>query len=135
LRTDYFHHVALAVAHRIDLRWPAAPGAPPGPSLLLVGALGDGVGDPPLAQQPTAGGVAVAPVGDQVRWALARATRRRAGYPDGVQQRAELGALVPLAGGDQCRQRPAAAVAGQVQLGGEPAAAAPQGLVAVGIGA
>jgi site-specific DNA recombinase len=72
LRTDYFDHVALPVADRIDLRWPAAPGSASGSGGLLIRALGDGVGDPPLAQQPTAGGVAVAAVGDQMRGTLAR---------------------------------------------------------------
>jgi hypothetical protein len=43
-----FDHVALAVAHQIDHRWPAAPGAPASPELLLVGPLRDGVSDPPL---------------------------------------------------------------------------------------
>jgi hypothetical protein len=40
-----------------------------------------------------------------------------------------------LAGGDQYPQRPTTAVAGQMQLGGQPAAAAPECLVTVGIGA
>jgi hypothetical protein len=40
--------VALAVTQRIDPRWPATAWSTPGPGGLLVGALGDGVGDPPL---------------------------------------------------------------------------------------
>jgi hypothetical protein len=40
-----------------------------------------------------------------------------------------------LTGGDQHPQRPPTAIAGQMQLGGQPAAAASQGLVVVGIGA
>jgi len=40
-----------------------------------------------------------------------------------------------LAGGDQHRQWPTAAVASQMDLGGQPAAAAAQGLVAASIGA
>jgi hypothetical protein len=71
LRTDYFDHIALAVAHRIDQGRPSPSGASPGTGGLLVGPLGDGVGDPPPAQQVPAGGVAVAPVGDQVGGALA----------------------------------------------------------------
>jgi hypothetical protein len=54
------NHIALAVAHRIHPRRPATAWSAPRPSGLLVGALGDGVGDPPLAQQPPAGGGAVA---------------------------------------------------------------------------
>jgi hypothetical protein len=42
---------------------------------------------------------------------------------------------MPLAGSDQHPKRPATAVGGQVDLGGQSAAAAPQGLIAVGIGA
>jgi hypothetical protein len=57
------------------------------------------------------------------------------GHPDGVQQRPKLGALVALAGGDQRGQWAAVAVAGQMELGGQSAAAAPEGLVAVSIGA
>jgi hypothetical protein len=106
---------------------------PAGPGLLLVGALGDGVGDPPPAQQPPTCRVAVAAVGDQVRGPLARSPRPTgARDPDGIQQRPELGALMALAGGDQNRQWAAVAVAGQVDLGGEPTAATPQCLVGLG---
>jgi hypothetical protein len=130
LRTDYFDHVAVAVAHRIHLRWPATPSAPASPSLLLVGPLGDGVGDPALAQQPAAGGVAVAAVGNQMSWPLAGPPQPSwARDPDGVQQRPQLGALMTLAGGDQHGQRPATAISGQMDLGGEPAPATTQCLI------
>jgi hypothetical protein len=42
-------HMALAVAHQIHGGRPTTPGAAPGPRVLLVGALGDGVGNPTLA--------------------------------------------------------------------------------------
>jgi hypothetical protein len=42
---------------------------------------------------------------------------------------------VPLACGEQHGQRTAVAVAGQMQLGRQPTAAATKGLIAVGIGA
>jgi hypothetical protein len=71
LRTDYFDHVALPVACGIHQRRPAAPAASPCSGLLLVGPFRDGVGDPTPTQQPPAGGVAVAAVGNQVRWPLA----------------------------------------------------------------
>ena len=45
----HLDHVALPVAHRIDQRRPATPGAPAGSGGLLVGAFRDGVGDPALA--------------------------------------------------------------------------------------
>ena len=108
------------------------PEHPARPELLLVGALGDGVGDPPLAQQPTAGRVAVAPVGDQVVGALARPTQPRPGHPDRIQQRFQLGAFMALTGGDHHGQRTAAAIGDQVDLGGEPTPAASQGLVDLG---
>jgi hypothetical protein len=42
-------HVALAIAHWINPRRPATSRSAAGPGGLLVGALRDGVGDPPLA--------------------------------------------------------------------------------------
>jgi hypothetical protein len=71
LRTDYFDHVALAVAHQVYPGRPATPWAPASPRRLLVGPLRDGVRDPALAQQPSAGAVAVASVSDQMSWPLA----------------------------------------------------------------
>jgi hypothetical protein len=55
--------------------WLRVPIASAGPGLLLVRALRNGVRDPALAQQPPTGGVAVAPVGDQVGGPLARPTQ------------------------------------------------------------
>jgi site-specific DNA recombinase len=43
LRTDYFDHVALAVADRIDQGRPTTSWSAAGPGLLLVGPLGNGV--------------------------------------------------------------------------------------------
>lgn len=125
-------HVALAVAHRIHDRRPATPGASPGPSLLLVGTLGDGVGDPPLTEQPSASGVTVAAISNQVRGALARPPPPWPRNPDSVQQRPKLGALMTLTGGYQHGQRPPAPIGGQVDLGGQPAVAASQCLVKLG---
>jgi hypothetical protein len=64
--------------------------------------------------------------------ALAGPTRPWAGDPDSVQQQLQLGALMPLASGDQHGQRPAAAVAGQMQLGGQPTPATAQRLIGLG---
>jgi hypothetical protein len=41
-------HVAVPVANRIDLGWSATSGPPAAAGSLLVGPLGDGVGDPAL---------------------------------------------------------------------------------------
>ena len=126
----HLDHVALPVAHQIDPRWAAPAWSLPGPGGLLVGPLGDGVGDPPLAQQSPIDAVAGAAVGDQMRRAFARPPCPAwAGDSDGVQERLQLGALVALAGGDQHPQRPPAAIAGEMQLGREPASATAQYLV------
>jgi hypothetical protein len=124
-------HVALPVAHQVDHRRPATPSATPSAGGLLVGPLRDGVGDPPLAQQPAAGGVAVAAVGDEMGWPFARATQGRPGHPDGVQQRLQLGALMALASSDQHHQRPAAAITSQMELGRQATPAASQCLVSL----
>jgi hypothetical protein len=136
LRTDYFHLVAPPVAHRIHDWRPATSGAASQASRLLVRPLGDGVGNPTPAQQPPAGRIAVAPVGGQMVRALAGpAPPTRPWHPDRIQQPLQLGALVPLPGGQQHRQRPATAVAGQVDLGRQPASTASQRLVGLGSGA
>jgi hypothetical protein len=113
-------HVALPIAHRIDLWRPPAPGTPPRPNRLLVPALRNGVSDTTMTQQPTAGAIAVATVGNQMGWALAGPTWSRAEHPDAVQQRSQLGALMALPSSDQHPKRPAT-VTSQVDLGGQPA--------------
>jgi hypothetical protein len=45
---------------------------------------------------------------------------------DGVQEGLELGALMPLAGGNQHGQRSAVSVHGEMNLGRQPAPAAPE---------
>jgi hypothetical protein len=112
LRTDYFDHIALAVAHRINPRWAATAWSPPGPPGLLVGPLRDGVGDSAAPQQPPTRGVAVAPISNQVGGAFARPPRPWPGHPDGIQEWFQLGALMALASGDHHPQRPTAAIAG-----------------------
>ena len=52
--------------------------------------------------------------------------RPRPRHPDAVQHRLELRAVAALAGGDHDRQRLLALLAGQVQLGGQPAPGAAQ---------
>ena len=90
------------------------------------------VGDAPLAQQPSAGGVAVAAISDQMGWPFAGPPRpARPRHPDGIQQRLQLGALMALAGGDQHGQGPPAAITGQMELGRQPTAATPQCLVQI----
>jgi hypothetical protein len=80
------------------------------------------VGDASTAQQPPAPRGAVALVADQVVGPLAGpAPPTGTGHRDRVKDRFELGAVVPLTRGADHAQRPAAAVAAQVDLGGQPA--------------
>jgi len=124
--------IALLVAHCIHDWRPATSGAASQASRLLVRPLGDGVGNPTSAQQAPAGPIAGATIGGQVRWALTRpAPPARSLDPDGIQQPAQLGALVPLAGGNHHPKRPPTAVAGQVDLGRQPTPAASQCLVSL----
>jgi hypothetical protein len=53
----------------------------------------------------------------------------RTRYPHCVEQFLKLGAAMALTGGEHHRERPALAVAGEVQLGGEASFAAPQGFL------
>jgi site-specific DNA recombinase len=118
LRTDYFDDVAVPVPLPIEVQWPAGPLCPAG---ALVGPLRDGVRDPAAAQQPPAGRVAVALVGDQVVGALAGpAAPGGSWHADRVKDGLELGAVVALAGADDHAQWPAASVAAKVDLCGQP---------------
>jgi site-specific DNA recombinase len=119
LRTDYFHHIAASIALPVERKRPTRP---PGTTSTLVGPLRDGVTDATAAQQPPAGRIAVGLVADQMVGPLARsAPPAGAGHPDRVQHRLELGRVVPLTRGEHHAKRPAAAVAAQVDLGGQPA--------------
>ncbi|CAA9481498.1 MAG: hypothetical protein AVDCRST_MAG25-2795 [uncultured Rubrobacteraceae bacterium] len=53
----------------------------------------------------------------------------RTRYPHCVEQFLKLRTAMALAGGHDHRERPALAVAGEVQLGGEASLGAPQGLL------
>ncbi len=74
----------------------------PDSSSLLVGTLGDDVRDTLPSQVDPAGRKAVAPVGEYQVRSLTRTPRpaRRFRYPNALQYRLELGALVALAGGE-----------------------------------
>ncbi len=72
----------------------------------------------------------VAPVGEQPIGALAGTTGgpRGARHPYAVEKRPQLRRLVALARGDEDREGAPLAIAGEVDLGGETAPPAPQGL-------
>src|SRR5215218_432418 len=112
------HHIATPVVLPVKGQRPTRP---PGTTGALVRPLRDGVGNAAAAQQPPAGRVAVRLVADQMIGPLARpAPAAGTGHRDRVQNRLELGRVVPLTRGEHHAKRPAAAVAAQVELGGQP---------------
>jgi hypothetical protein len=122
LRTDYFHDVALPVAHRIHPGRPATPGTPPGTGGLLVGSLRDGVGDAAGPQRRPVGPTAVGLVPGQLGHPSAgSAPTTRAGHSHGVHQPNQLAGVGILAGREPGHQVPTAAVADGVERGGQPA--------------
>ncbi len=121
------HDVAAGIGRRVEgQRATGSRGAP----CSLIGALGNGVRDVPLAQQPPAARIAVALVGDHpVRPRARTPASTGSGHPDAVQHWPQLRAVVPLARRDHHRKRSALAVAGQMELGRQSTAAAPEPLV------
>lgn len=84
----------------------------------MIASLGDGVRDTPTPQEPSVGIVAVAPIGQEVigTFAWTPRTSLPTRYPDRIEHRPQLSALVALTFGDQDRKRPALAVTGEVDL-------------------
>lgn len=119
-------HVAAAVRGAVELRLAARPVRA---SRALVVAFRDD-GAHPEAPQPCAHPlVAVALVAGERCGPATRAPRRAARNADRVEGRGDVLALVRLPRAQRDGERQAPAVSDQVQLGGEPAAAAPQRVV------
>jgi hypothetical protein len=116
-----FDGVALLVALGVEARWPtsARTFAPAGG--LGVGLLRDSVCDAASPQVPANKAIAVRLVRSHAAGLAARPTDE-ARHPDLVQYRLELRAVRSLALSDEQRERSAASVRTQVDLGGEPAA-------------
>lgn len=94
----------------------------------LVLALGDEMGDAAAAEQLPARWEAVTPIEEQAVRPFTRATPGPP-HPHRVEDWFELGAIMPLTGGQDEPQEPPAAVKRQVQLGAEAAAAPAEGFV------
>jgi hypothetical protein len=121
--------MAQPVGRPVKRRWPAAGAASGSPVGGLVVLLGDDRGDASAAQQGPVGAAAVGLVGQHPIGSgtgTARATPR---HPNTVQHPLELRGVAALAGGDHDRQRPLAALDGQVQLAAQPAPGAPERVV------
>jgi hypothetical protein len=122
-----FHHVATFVSRLVEgqrATWSGSASRP------LIGTLGNGVGDVALAQEPPTARVAVAFVGDDPIWPGAGPTTPTgAWHPDAVEHRGQLGAVMALSWGDHDRKRSPLAVAREVKLGRQSAAAAPESFI------
>ena len=98
-------------------------------TLNLVAALGDHGAHAVPAKPRADTRVAVAPVAGEGGGPSARPAGRVARDADGVEHLRGVAALVRLPGAERNGEWQARAVRDEVQLGGEPAAAAPQGVV------
>ena len=96
----------------------------------LIAALRDGVRDLPLSEQQATARVAVAFVGDEpIRARTRTSPSARSWDADAVQDGCQLGAVMPVAGRDDDRERPAFAVASHMDFARQPATAVPESLV------
>ena len=120
------HDVAAAVGDRVEVGLPPRPVRPPG---SLGASLRDGVGDAPPPQQGPAGRIGVPLVGDQVVGSRPGPTRPGPRHPDRVEHRRQLGAVVALPRCQDHGQWATLPVAGQVELGAQPASVPPDRLV------
>lgn len=99
----------------------------PVPSLVRL--LWDGVCDAAFTQVGAEAAGAVGLVGDDLLRAAAGSTQAEARDPDPFQERLGTDAVVALAGGQQDREWPAAAVAGEVDFGGQSASGPAKGVI------
>jgi len=123
------HGVALLVVVLVEPGRSAAAGAEPVAVAELVGLLGDGALDPASAQVGPVRAGAVRFVRPDPVGLGTRSVRSCARHPDAFQDRLELGAVVPLAGGDQEGERLLSVLDSQVHLRGQSTARAPERVV------
>jgi hypothetical protein len=116
------HGVALLVGLGAERRRPATAGSSALAVADLVGGLGDRRGDATSAQVGTVGPGAVGLVAEHPIGSAPRPTTTRPRNPDGLEHGLELWAVPGLPGGDDQRQRALTLLAGEVELGGQPAA-------------
>lgn len=116
------HGVASTVRLAVEAGGSAALAAAVVSVSLLVGFLGDGVADAAFAQVGAECARAVRLVCDYVVGTTARSAGAEAWDADAFQQRLRVDTVMTLAGSDQEGQRPASAVAGEVDLGGQTSA-------------
>jgi len=128
LRTDYFHDVATGIDGCVkEERPPRSSGS----LRALVTPLWNGVLDLSLPQQAATAWVTVALVSDEPVWARPWSPAATGAWdPDAVQHRLQLRTVMALSWADHDGERPSTAVTGQMELGGQPASAPSEPLVA-----
>jgi hypothetical protein len=120
-------HIAPRIGRLVKDEWTTRSSGPMG---ALIAALWNRVFDLPPAEQASTARIAIALVGDDAIWAPPRApASARSRNADSLQDRLQLGTVMSLSWRDHHRKRASLAVAGQVELGRQPAAAAAEPLV------
>lgn len=116
-----FHDVALLVKLLVEAGRASASAAAAGPVALLVGPLGNGVGD---AAPPQPGGYrarAVALVAQHMSGPQPGPSRPEAGHPNRLHHGGELRAVVRVAARQHEAERAPQGIAGQMDLAGQTA--------------
>ena len=116
-----FDDVALLVDGGVEARWPAAGWTSGLAAGDLVGPFRAGEADPETSHRPAGRGVRVRLVSDHPAGPASWSAAPGRADADLIEQRQQLRVVTGLAWGDQDRHRPAAAVHGEVDLGGQPA--------------
>lgn len=123
-----FDHVPVAVEDPVEDGRPTTEGSAPSAVVRLVAALGDRDGDAPAPQHEADRPAGIGLVAQHTVRCRARAARDGARDTDPVEDLTERGGVVDVAGREHDRERQAAAVDGQVDLGGQSASGAAEGL-------
>lgn len=121
--------VSALVHFAVESRRAAAEGTTPDPVSGLVPLLRDGVRDPAFAQVGADLTGGVRPVGKYMFRPGAGASTADPGDTDSVHHLLKDGCVAPLAGGNDGCEDVEGGVDGEVNLGGQPAARAPQAVV------
>ncbi|MBB5112516.1 hypothetical protein FHU28_002355 [Micromonospora echinospora] len=121
--------MTLLVEVGVEGWWPAALGSLGSPVGVLVGFARDRRGDAPSAQVGPVGFRRVRLVGQDAVRSGPRAACEQAGNADGGQDRDELWAVAAVSGGQHDGEGFLSLLAAQVQLRGQTAAGAAEGVI------
>ena len=113
----------------VECRWSAAVASAVVTVPLLVGLLRDGVCDAAFAQVGAEAAGAVGLVRDDLVGPAAWSSDAGSRDVDAFEERACADAVMPLAGCQQDGEGPAAAVAGEVNFGGQSASGSAEGVI------